>query len=107
MSNAKHSPTPWSFDGGLNIFDANGREINCPDCYDDNMRFIVEAVNGLDATLKLKRSLLGWSLERDRLRDLVRRLAEQLHDAVRLTPYDAIARALLREAREAIGEGCR
>lgn len=64
-----------------------------------NAALIVEAVNAVDATLKLKRTLLGWSMERDRLRDLVRRLADIVrHDC------DERAMAVTREAYAVLGE---
>lgn len=60
---------------------------------------IVEAVNGMDAMLKLQRMLLGWSIERDRLRDIIRRLADIVrHDC------DERAMAVTREAYAALGE---
>lgn len=62
---------------------------------------IVEAVNGVDATLKLQRTLLGWSMERNRLRDIVLRLADALDTFIGLEDHEI---DLLREAREALVE---
>ncbi len=103
---AEHSPTPWRVDD-IFILDADGGAIAamCEPEYTVDAAFIVEAVNGVDATLKLQRALLGWTLERDRLRDLVRRLAQRLQMA-RLEGFGGLEREkLLDEAREAIGEG--
>lgn len=61
---------------------------------------IVEAVNAVDATLKLQRTLLGWSTERDRLRDIMRGLVAIL-DTITLEDHEI---ELLDEAREAIVE---
>ena len=95
------SPRPWRLDDGFacEIVDATGRRVftatskyAIPPLGDEreaaDAALIVAAVNG-----------------REHLRDLVRRLAEQLADTVKPIPYDAIARDLIREARAAIGEG--
>lgn len=132
---AKH-PTPWTLFNAEDefedtpILDRNGDSVLVRDsgCYPpdlDTCREIVEAVNAVDATLKLQRTLLCWYAERDRLRDVVRRLVESLECAAgalwlaNITQRVAITQpepprrylhgvdidALLREAREAIGEG--
>jgi hypothetical protein len=116
---AKHSPTPWRVSHGYIVLDADGvsiaHAVRCPDA-----AYIVEAVNGVDATLKLQRTLLGWSMERDRIRDLVRRLAEYIHHSCydcggpweidikcscRSDNYHGNADDLIREAREVLVEG--
>ena len=122
----KHSPTPWrvgkpNYNGRSIIWDAIGSVVTT-DTREADARLIVEAVNAIDATLKLQRTLLGWSMERDRLRDLVRRLADSLDVAVNVLkasvvfypgppqnpPHDHLngvdITALLDEARKALGE---
>ena len=128
-------PTPWTFDAEDQFEDspiraANGNYVLVRDSgvYPPDLetcREIVEAVNAVDAVLKLQRTLLGWYWERDRLRDLVRRLADSLDLAAaalrlaNITQRAAITQpepprrylhgvdidALLREAREALGDG--
>ncbi len=128
---SEHSPTPWRIADGMNetIVDSLNR-VQASAANADVAAHIVEAVNAVDATLKLQRTLLGWSMERDRLReerdtlneaaaslqrsrdaaladaerlrDLVRRLASM---AVGTWPYITDkGLALLREDREALGE---
>lgn len=103
----KHSPTPWRVSHGYIVLDADGvsiaHAVRCPDA-----ALIVEAVNAVDATLKLQRTLLGWSMERDRLRDLVGRMIPGVETALALSEAEGEALdrwlALNREAREALGE---
>lgn len=61
---------------------------------------IVEAVNGVEATRELQRKLLGWSIERDRLRDIMRGLVAIL-ETITLEDHEI---ELLDEARKAIKE---
>ena len=97
---AEHSPTPWQVRYNDTVADAIGAKVAA--CWRPaNAALIVEAVN-----------------ERDRLRDLVRRLAEYIRHSVcdcegpwqiDITSsgdgdYHANANDLLREAREALGE---
>ena len=97
------SPLPWRVikaydDEPARIIDADDDEV-AVELIDADAALIVEAVNGMDATLKLQRTLLGWSIERDRLRDIVRRLADIVrHDC------DERAMAVTREAYAALGE---
>ena len=115
----KRHPTPWRLEidevgpqfTDTPIMDANGAAVVVTDsgCYppdNETAREIVEAVN-----------------ERDKLRDLVKRLAASLEDAIEVIrvnstyvgpflPTDCILRGinvreLVCEAREAIGEGNR
>ena len=119
MEKQEASPRPWRVDG-IDISDANGEPVT-PLYFNEqdeaNARLIVDAVNerakfeaahmefpDLRPVIIAAGQRDAAIAERDRLRDIVKRLAEQLHDAVKLTPYDAIARDLLREARAAIGE---
>lgn len=95
------SPTPWRVEivnQTYHVDAADGRFVALFVSKAD-AETIVEAVNAVDATLKLKRTLLGWSMERDRLRDLVRRLA----DIVRHECTEE-GMALTREAYAALGE---
>ena len=114
---AEHSPTPWRLQidevgpefTDVPIVDANGEPVVITDsgCYPpDNATaaLIVEAVNGVEATRKLQRTLLGWSIERDRLRDLVRRMCDELESHYH-EPGSMDDPCIVREAREAIGEG--
>lgn len=91
---AEPSPRPWRFvdpfdDGFPVVRDANERQVATldgatPDLNEANAELIVAAVN-----------------ERDRLRDIVARLADNL------SRYHLVGereRALLREARAAIGK---
>ena len=97
---AEPSPTPWRVSHGYIILDADGvsiaHAVRCPDA-----DIIADAVNGVEATRELQRKLLGWSMERDRLRDLVRRLADALDTFPAIEDHEI---DLLREAREALGE---
>jgi hypothetical protein len=101
----KHSPTPWRVVNVNQTYHVDAADGGFVALFvsEANAALIVEAVNGMDAMLKLQRTLLGWSIERDRLRDLVRRFA----DGVRNYRFAAgpETNALLREAREALGEG--
>lgn len=98
MSNAKHSPTPWHLAPGDNpvdvsrTVDADGYFLfgdNCGPAKAD-AALIVEAVN-----------------ERDKLRDLLRRLCDEWESSDWAAPEYHPGRELIREAREAIGEGNR
>ncbi len=101
---AEHSPTPWRLQidevgpefTDVPIVDANGEPVVITDsgCYPpDNATaaLIVEAVN-----------------ERDRLRDLVRRLVSDwerfVDDGPLSYPDERQRAATIREAREALGE---
>ena len=106
------SPTPWIIRPHLPdahfevVADAAGNTVGTATRRED-AALIVDAVNGAEATRRLLRKLLGWSMERDRLRDLVRRLAdeyEQLEEVDLVCNTDRHGRieALLREA---LGEG--
>ena len=79
------SPRPWSVDG-IDISDANGEPVT-PLYFNEqdeaNAALIVDAVN-----------------ERDRLRDIVRRLSRHLANYITSESEND----LLREARAAIGE---
>lgn len=102
------SPTPWRVvtdddSDECYIYSAQGTPVctmsHFPENPEADAALIVEAVNAVDVTLKLKRTLLGWSIERDRLRDIVRRLADIVrHDC------DERAMAVTREAYAALGE---
>lgn len=95
---SKEHPTPWTFHAvdvcdDQPILDANGNEVLVrdsgvypPDL--DTCREIVDAVN-----------------ERDRLRDIVRRMADTLEHVSNEHRFDFYE--LVREARAAIGEGDR
>ena len=114
------SPRPWRVvdyaqcPGLADVFDASGSPsgLVAGELKHADAALIVDAVNERDRlrdelTRKAKNYedvISHHQRTEESLRDLVRRLAEQLHDAVKLTPYDAIARDLLREARAAIGE---
>ena len=94
---AEHSPTPWRL-VGQTIRDAEGAVVmsafNPADM--ETRRLIVDAVNAVDATRKLQRTLLGWSIERARLAAFVRELADCLEEV------DGTAfRSLIDRAREA------
>lgn len=109
---SEHSPTPWRVvdlrsrgNCTVDIYDATGHrvfmwaKVTPTDAADLNL--IIEAVNGVEATRELQRKLLGWSMERDRLRDIVRRLADALDTFSAIEDHEI---DLLREAREALGE---
>lgn len=84
------SPRPWRVvdphyeDAGVDIFDAEGARV-CGDLITADAALIVAAVN-----------------ERDRLRDLVRRMADTLEHVSNEYRFDFYE--LVREARAAIGE---
>lgn len=128
---AEHSPTPWhvernSLGWATRIADSNGYQVaSCWGAWGDtaiepaqaDAALIVEAVNAVDTTRRLLRTLLGWYAERDRLRNIVRRLADSLDYALDQAggewqsdldsgsePNFSKERALVREAREAVGE---
>ena len=121
---SEHSPTPWRVSCGYIVFDADGVSIastfRCPDA-----ALIVEAVNHYhgavlnlakqislreklyaelgtlnDVAANLTRSRDAALADADRLRDLVRRLADALDTFIGLEAHEM---DLLREAREAIG----
>lgn len=121
---SEHSPTPWRVSCGYIVFDADGVSIastfRCPDA-----ALIVEAVNHYhgavlnlakqislreklyaelgamnDVAVNLTRSRDAALADADRLRDLVRRLVHQFEGRA---TYDDEA-AIIREAREAVGE---
>lgn len=145
---AEHSPTPWRIADGMSetIVDSTNR-VQASAANAETAAYIVEAVNGVDATLKLQRTLLGWSIERvnllnslseeqergylleeerDRLRDLVRRMIPGVEEDLAIakaagesvkglcalrgvdsSEVDEVIEqwsSLLREAREALGE---
>ncbi len=115
---AEHSPTPWRIDGTF-ILDSDGGAIAamCEPDYTVDAAFIVEAVNAVDATLKLQRTLLGWSMERDTLNEVAAALqrsrdaalaeAERLRDLVRrLIPAVEEAFAAAREFGESVKGIC-
>lgn len=87
---ASASPRPWrmmttgTLDPVTQVVDANGRPISDRRHIRANLALIVAAVN-----------------ERDRLRDIVRRMEDNLARYHLIGERD---RALLREARAAIGE---
>lgn len=81
MPNAKIDqwPTPWSLEPNArrNFIDANGKYIGS--CFVDGASaVVVEAVNNIDswrgAYIKARTERNAFLLERDRLRDIVRRL---------------------------------
>lgn len=130
MPSTETSPRPWRVaeypkcPGLADVFDASGSpsglvagEINPADA-----ALIVAAVNAIDATKKLSIKLYDpirrAEAERDRLRDLVRRMIGKLaalNDGyallLRTTPDADMAELcgevyeLVREARAALGEG--
>ena len=85
----KHSPTPWTIRPHLPdahfevVADANDNTVGTA-TLPENASLIVEAVNG-----------------RDRLRDIVRRMIDFMERKHAVSDHD---RALLDEAREAVGE---
>ena len=106
---AEPSPRPWRFvdpfdDGFPVVRDANERQVATldgatPDLNEANAALIVDAVNFYDRTVD--KQLVALLDERDRLRDIVRRLANNI------SRYHLVGereRALLREARAAIGK---
>lgn len=102
------SPRPWRVNSvtGGHIIDANGGPV-CfcvgSDCA-ERAALIVDAVNAIEATKKLSIQLYDpirrAESERDRLRDIVRRLVDRFGDF----RFDEEDITLLREARAAIGE---
>lgn len=125
----KHSPTPWrvvTYDGSAqcDIYDAHGTPVctmgHFADAPEADAALIAEAVNEHVARHRLidVETLDHVASDRDRLRELVRRLADELGDAIEEAvdewrsnleaeweePDFTSAKALLREAREALGE---
>ena len=106
------SPRPWRVE--KSPANSNFWVVRCDNgvsvataWHEADAALIVEAVNAIDATLKLKRTLLGWSMEIDRLRDIVRRLADTLQSIIDAAEGRGVGRldeGLVREAREALGE---
>ena len=102
------SPRPWRLDDSDTIRDANGCVVVSAlnPCGRKTRRLIVEAVNDevswRDGYIKARTERNAFLGQCDRLRDLARRLADNLAN------YHIVGereRALLREARTAIGEG--
>ncbi len=117
------SPRPWRVDESIGgwktcVSDANGNPV--ASCWgggpteqqekaESVAALIVDAVNNADswrdAYIKARTERNAFLLERDRLRDIVRRMAEFVNDTACFTPSDKDdAQSLLREARAAIGE---
>lgn len=120
----KHSPTPWKIiafdDGTQDVYAADGRHlfawsvVKAREVCD--LALIVDAVNDHErlrdtirsygeTIVQLNEAAQRSELEAIRLRDLVKRLAHAVE--VLISPFDAPAhnaKALIREAREAIGE---
>lgn len=100
----EHSPTPWRLDGRT-IRDAEGDVVvsTFSPANMETRRLIVEAVNEHIARHRMidVETLDHVASERDRLRDLVRRLAAALDTFPAIEDHEI---DLLREAREALGE---
>lgn len=104
------SPRPWRVNSvtGGHISDANGNPVcfcvgsNCG----ERAALIVDAVNNADswrsACIKARTERNAFLLERDRLRDIVRRLL-MLRRGDIVVPMD-MEKKILAEARAAIGE---
>jgi len=99
----KHSPTPWHVEIVNRTFHVEAADGGFVALFvsEADAALIVEAVNGVEATRKLQRTLLGWSMERDRLRDLVRRLCDELESHYH-EPALMDDPCIVREAREAL-----
>ena len=117
------SPRPWRVDDSaaherfgrkfVRIRDANGQSITVEGkgrLFAEDAALIVDAVNAIDATKKLSIQLYDpirrAEAERDRLRDLVKRLANSLQgimDAAEGKGEGVLDESLLVEARAAIG----
>lgn len=108
------SPRPWRIGESISgtkscIHDANGEHI--ASCFglptEADAALIVDAVNGIEETNKLSIKLYDpirrAEAERDRLRDIVRRLSRHLANYITSESEND----LLREARAAIGEEVR
>lgn len=114
---SKAFPTPWTFEAGDDFEDspiraANGERVLVRDngVYPPDLetcREIVDAVNAVDAVLKFRRTLLGWGIERGRLRDIVRRLVDEMHHCHRDLAGEMSQKLMdaIYEARDVIGEG--
>ena len=97
----------------VRIRDANGQSITVEGkgrLFAEDAALIVDAVNAIDATKKLSIQLYDpirrAEAERDRLRDLVKRLANSLQgimDAAEGKGEGVLDESLLVEARAAIG----
>ena len=98
------SPRPWRVDGKL-IYTADGDFIGEMEHSDDS-RFVVEVVEAYEEykrmSLEIYDSFARSTRERDKLRDIVRRLCD-LFTPGTIHP-DGTMERLLREARAAIGE---
>lgn len=98
------SPRPWRAEPMFNgVADARGEKV-AANIRPADAALIVEAVNRIEETkalsIKLYDPIRRAENERDRLRDVVRRLADNL------SRYHLVGereRALLREARAALG----
>jgi len=127
---AEHSPTPWRVvhgpSRGLVILDAGGEAVAATldparQRSEADAAFIVEAVNGLADALAhaddcaraavtehsararaVEDAQREANMRADRLRDLVRRLADALDTFAAIEDREI---DLVREAREALGEG--
>ena len=122
MPSDEPSPRPWHTANFINgIEDAHNGKV-AANIRDADAALIVDAVNAIDATKKLSIKLYDpirrAEAERDRLRDLVRRMIGKLaalNDGYALllciTPDADMAELcgevyeLVREARAALGEG--
>lgn len=110
MSAEEASPRPWSVvdphyeDAGVEIFDAEGARV-CYDLITADAALIVDAVNNADswrkAYIKARTERNAFLLERDRLRDLVGRLAQRIQFARLADPNPGGEDPLLREAAAA------
>jgi len=100
----KHSPMPWRVKQNSELSNwlviRPDKTVVCAAWREADAAFIVEAVNGVEATRELQRKLLGWSIERDRLRDIMRGLVAIL-ETITLEDHEI---ELLDEARKAIKE---
>ena len=108
------SQLPWRLEGKC-IYTAHGDFIGEME-HTDDARLVVDAVNAIDATKKLSIKLYDpirrAEAERDRLRDIVKRMADKLevHRGI-FTASNVWSEtgchetcSLIREARTAIGE---
>ncbi len=107
------SPRPWHIDNtrqGPYIMDVNGGIVawvlaDDPEMNDPDAALIVRAVNGRADLLKAREMLQaecrGLAVEADRLADIVRRAVDFMERKHAVSEAD---RALLAEARKAIGE---
>ena len=106
--NDEASPRPWRTKRspiGSNTWIVSGETFVASASRIADAALIVDAVNHMDYDLSIRTELNDASAECDRLRYLVKRLAEFVNDTVCITPSDKEgAQSLLREARAAIGE---